>query len=78
MDTTPFQDDYFTDPGEHTYDWSGVLPRQAYLSELLKVGYFFKIAPMTNKKYYEFHKLFKNTFIYGYFRMQFLKVNSAD
>ncbi|KAI9074087.1 hypothetical protein K1719_043932 [Acacia pycnantha] len=36
VDTTPFHDDYFTDPGEHTYDWSGVLPRQAYLSNLLK------------------------------------------
>ncbi|XP_028767086.1 purple acid phosphatase 3 [Neltuma alba] len=36
VDTTPFEDDYFTDPGEHTYDWSGVLPRQAYLSNLLE------------------------------------------
>ncbi|KAK7359509.1 hypothetical protein VNO77_01470 [Canavalia gladiata] len=36
VDTTPFVEKYFTDPGEHTYDWEGVLPRQAYLSELLK------------------------------------------
>lgn len=39
VDTTPFVEEYFTDPGEHTYDWEGVLPRLAYLSELLKVGY---------------------------------------
>ncbi|KAG9130822.1 hypothetical protein Leryth_016963 [Lithospermum erythrorhizon] len=32
VDTTPFQDKYFTDPGEHTYDWRGVMPREHYLS----------------------------------------------
>ncbi|TKY59775.1 Purple acid phosphatase 8 [Spatholobus suberectus] len=36
VDTTPFVDAYFTDPGEHIYDWEGVIPRLAYLSELLK------------------------------------------
>ncbi|KAJ4848925.1 Purple acid phosphatase 8, partial [Turnera subulata] len=36
VDTTPFVDKYFTDPGESTYDWRGVLPRQEYLSALLK------------------------------------------
>lgn len=36
IDTTPFQDIYFTDPGESTYDWRGVLPREDYLSNLLK------------------------------------------
>ncbi|XP_061373842.1 purple acid phosphatase 8-like isoform X2 [Gastrolobium bilobum] len=38
VDTTPFVDKYFTEPEseDHTYDWEGVLPRQAYLSELLK------------------------------------------
>nr|GLL32827.1 purple acid phosphatase 3-like [Ipomoea trifida] len=36
VDTTPFQDKYFIDPGKHTYDWRGVLPRQHYLSNLLQ------------------------------------------
>lgn len=36
VDTTPFVEDYFTNPKEHTYDWRGVLPRQKYLSNLLK------------------------------------------
>ncbi|XP_052206024.1 purple acid phosphatase 3-like [Diospyros lotus] len=36
VDTTPFQDKYFTDPEDHVYDWRGVLPRQPYLSNLLK------------------------------------------
>ncbi|KAK7399893.1 hypothetical protein VNO78_11088 [Psophocarpus tetragonolobus] len=36
VDTTPFVDEYFTDPGEHDYDWEGVFPRLPYLSELLK------------------------------------------
>ncbi|RYR17161.1 hypothetical protein Ahy_B03g061944 isoform A [Arachis hypogaea] len=40
VDTTPFRDDYFTDPEDHTYDWSGVLPREAYLSGLLEVDYY--------------------------------------
>lgn len=36
VDTTPFVDEYFTEPKNHTYDWKGVLPRQEYLSNLLK------------------------------------------
>ncbi|KAE9610555.1 hypothetical protein Lal_00029744 [Lupinus albus] len=36
VDTTPFKDDYFDDPEDHTYDWNGVIPREAYLSNLLK------------------------------------------
>ncbi|KAJ1430573.1 Metallo-dependent phosphatase-like [Sesbania bispinosa] len=36
VDTTPFVEKYFTDPGEDTYDWRGVLPREAYLTKLLK------------------------------------------
>ena len=39
VDTTPFVNDYFTDPGESTYDWKGILPRQEYLSNLLEVTY---------------------------------------
>ncbi|KAK9691801.1 hypothetical protein RND81_09G220900 [Saponaria officinalis] len=35
VDTTPFQDKYFQEH-KHTYDWRGVLPRQKYLSNLLK------------------------------------------
>ncbi|KAK1423633.1 hypothetical protein QVD17_18939 [Tagetes erecta] len=35
VDTTPFQDKYFTDT-DHTYDWRGVLPREQYLTNLLK------------------------------------------
>lgn len=37
VDTTPLVDEYFTDPKDHTYDWKGVLPRQEYISNLLKV-----------------------------------------
>ncbi|KAF7822156.1 purple acid phosphatase 3-like [Senna tora] len=36
VDTTPFVDKYFLEPEEHTYDWRGVLPRNKYLSKLLK------------------------------------------
>lgn len=36
VDTTPFCDKYFTDPEGHVYDWSGVLPRKAYLANLLR------------------------------------------
>ncbi|XVF85549.1 hypothetical protein PTKIN_Ptkin17bG0126100 [Pterospermum kingtungense] len=36
VDTTPFVDKYFTDPGDETYDWKGVSPREQYLSNLLK------------------------------------------
>lgn len=35
VDTTPFVDEYFTNPGEHKYDWKGVEPRDEYLSNLL-------------------------------------------
>ncbi|XP_017442845.1 purple acid phosphatase 8 [Vigna angularis] len=35
VDTSPFVDQYFEEPGEHTYDWEGVLPRMSYLSQLL-------------------------------------------
>ncbi|KAL2942362.1 Purple acid phosphatase 3 [Bienertia sinuspersici] len=35
VDTTPFQDKYFVET-KHTYDWRGVIPRQRYLSNLLK------------------------------------------
>ncbi|KAL8142094.1 hypothetical protein V2J09_015126 [Rumex salicifolius] len=38
VDTTPFVDEYFLQPGHHTYDWRGVLPRDNYISTLLKVG----------------------------------------
>ncbi|KAL8494766.1 hypothetical protein ACS0TY_025569 [Phlomoides rotata] len=36
IDTTPFQDKYFTDPEDHVYDWRDVLPRDKYLSTLLQ------------------------------------------
>lgn len=36
VDTTPFEDKYFSDPGDSTYDWRGVLPREEYLSNVLK------------------------------------------
>ncbi|KAL5721773.1 acid phosphatase [Ranunculus cassubicifolius] len=36
VDTTPFVDKYFTNPEDHTYDWSGVNPRQDYLAKILK------------------------------------------
>ncbi|XP_010553460.1 PREDICTED: purple acid phosphatase 7-like [Tarenaya hassleriana] len=35
VDTTPFVDKYFTDPGDHTFDWTQVLPRKQYLSNVL-------------------------------------------
>ncbi|KAI3778747.1 hypothetical protein L2E82_08130 [Cichorium intybus] len=35
VDTTPFHDNYFTEE-DHEYDWRGVLPREEYLSNLLK------------------------------------------
>ena len=37
VDTTPFVDMYFSDPEGHTYDWSGIGSRKAYISSLLKV-----------------------------------------
>ncbi|KAM7487815.1 hypothetical protein LguiB_025299 [Lonicera macranthoides] len=36
VDTTPFEDKYFSNAEDHTYDWRGVLPRKKYLSNLLK------------------------------------------
>ncbi|KAK4768498.1 hypothetical protein SAY87_003639 [Trapa incisa] len=36
VDTTPFVDKYFRKPNKHVYDWRGVLPREDYLSKLLK------------------------------------------
>uniref|UniRef100_A0A5B6ZCV7 Purple acid phosphatase n=1 Tax=Davidia involucrata TaxID=16924 RepID=A0A5B6ZCV7_DAVIN len=36
VDTTPFQDKYFTELEDHIYDWRGVLPREEYLWNLLK------------------------------------------
>ncbi|CAN4090440.1 unnamed protein product [Withania somnifera] len=38
VDTTPFQDMYFTNPKDHTYDWRGVLPRNDYLNDVLKAN----------------------------------------
>ncbi|KAK9063819.1 hypothetical protein SSX86_017691 [Deinandra increscens subsp. villosa] len=35
VDTTPFQDKYFTEE-DQKYDWRGVLPREEYLSNVLK------------------------------------------
>ncbi|KAJ1399923.1 Metallo-dependent phosphatase-like [Sesbania bispinosa] len=35
-DTTPFVDKYFTDPEDHVYDWRGILPREQYISNLIK------------------------------------------
>lgn len=37
IDTTPFVDKYFRKPRRHHYDWRGVMPRQHYISNLLKV-----------------------------------------
>lgn len=37
IDTTPFQDKYFTDPEDQVYDWRGIFPRRNYISNLLKV-----------------------------------------
>ncbi|KAI7986784.1 Purple acid phosphatase 3 [Camellia lanceoleosa] len=36
IDTNPFVNKYFQNPNNHTYDWSGVLPRDRYISNLLK------------------------------------------
>ncbi|KAH1250560.1 Purple acid phosphatase 8 [Glycine max] len=37
VDTTPFVDKYFTEPKDMSiYDWSGILPRKQYISNLLK------------------------------------------
>lgn len=36
VDTTPFVQSYWTDPGGYHYDWREVSPREAYISNLLK------------------------------------------
>ncbi|XP_054817282.1 purple acid phosphatase 17-like [Prosopis cineraria] len=36
VDTSPFVEEYFSDPGEHRYDWRGILPRKSYVNNLLK------------------------------------------
>ncbi|KAK7320205.1 hypothetical protein RJT34_04941 [Clitoria ternatea] len=36
VDTTPFVEEYFTDPGEHKYDWRGISPQKSYITNLLK------------------------------------------
>ncbi|XP_042426353.1 purple acid phosphatase 3-like isoform X1 [Zingiber officinale] len=36
VDTTPFQESYWTNPGKHHYDWREVAPRGTYISNLLK------------------------------------------
>ncbi|GFP96516.1 purple acid phosphatase 17 [Phtheirospermum japonicum] len=36
VDTTPFVEDYFTNPEEHTYDWRGVVPKRRYTDHTLK------------------------------------------
>lgn len=38
IDTTPFQDKYFSNPEDEVYDWRGVLPRDKYISSLLQVA----------------------------------------
>lgn len=37
VDTTPFVDKYFDEPKNHAYHWRGVLPRDKYISNLLRV-----------------------------------------
>ncbi|KAK7359513.1 hypothetical protein VNO77_01474 [Canavalia gladiata] len=36
VDTTPFVDKYFTEPGDHVYDWKGIGLQKQYISNLLK------------------------------------------
>ncbi|KAL7099382.1 hypothetical protein ACP275_09G081300 [Erythranthe tilingii] len=36
VDTTPFVEEYFTSPEDHTYDWRGVSPVKSYTANLLK------------------------------------------
>ncbi|TKY61094.1 Purple acid phosphatase 17 [Spatholobus suberectus] len=36
VDTTPFVDEYFTEPKEHKYDWRGIGPQKPYITNLLK------------------------------------------
>ena len=51
FDTTPFQDKYFTEE-DHKYDWRGVLPRDKYLSNALKVSF------IPNQQLYSFLKIY--------------------
>lgn len=37
VDTTPFVEEYFTEPQEHKYDWRGIGPQKPYITNLLKV-----------------------------------------
>ncbi|XP_057514488.1 purple acid phosphatase 3-like [Actinidia eriantha] len=36
IDTNPFVNKYFEQPKNHNYDWRGVLPREKYVSNLIK------------------------------------------
>ncbi|KAH1236173.1 Purple acid phosphatase 17 [Glycine max] len=36
VDTTPFVEEYFTEPQEHKYDWRGIGPQKPYITNLLK------------------------------------------
>ncbi|KAL6545620.1 Purple acid phosphatase 17 [Orobanche gracilis] len=36
VDTTPFVEDYFSNPEDHIYDWRGVLPKKRYVANTLK------------------------------------------
>ncbi|XP_047176800.1 purple acid phosphatase 17-like isoform X2 [Vigna umbellata] len=36
VDTTPFVQEYFTEPKEHKYDWRGIGPQKPYVNNLLK------------------------------------------
>lgn len=38
VDTTPFVEEYFTKPGDHEYDWRGVLPVKTYIANLVRVS----------------------------------------
>ncbi|CAA0806858.1 Purple acid phosphatase 17 [Striga hermonthica] len=36
VDTTPFVEEYFTNPEDHMYDWRGVVPKKRYMSRTLR------------------------------------------
>jgi tartrate-resistant acid phosphatase type 5 len=36
VDTTPFVEEYFTNPEDHIYDWRGVVPKMRYTTHTLK------------------------------------------
>ncbi|KAL2615187.1 hypothetical protein AAZV13_08G051600 [Glycine max] len=38
VDTTPFVEEYFTEPQEHKYDWRGIGPQKPYITNLLKAN----------------------------------------